>query len=360
MSAAAILADADHSTRGGIIRRVSIIYCVMQTVIDISRMRQNIRRFRAATRVGFCAVVKSDAYGHGIAAACYIDPLVDCYLVATADEAAELTSLTDKSILTLGGDISPYARRFEPQIVPTVSDAIQLNAVLRAGYKRFSVAVNTGMNRLGASEHALNEIVAVCKERNIAPWSVYSHLYGGISSASEQAAEFERLTADKVLKRCRHLYASSALDLPGFDMFDMTRCGIAMYGFGKGMELCMKVRAKIVALSRVSKGEHVGYGDYTLERDTLVATVRCGYADGLRRCDKQLYFKVRGVRCAVIGMPCMDMCMIDVTGLNCRLGEYAYLISDKSDAEYLAKCYDTIVYEVLTGFNGRRTERFYI
>ena len=60
----------------------------------------------------------------------------------------------------------------------------------------------------------------------------------------------------------------------------------------------------------------------------------------------------------MIGVPCMDLCMIDVTGLDCRCGEFAYLISEKSDTEYLAKCYGTIVYEVLTGF--KRGERIYI
>lgn len=331
----------------------------MQTVIDVSRMRQNIRKFRAATGNGFCAVVKSDAYGHGIASACFIAPLVDCFMVATAAEAFELSLLTDKPILTLGGDISPFLKFCAPNIVPTVEDARQLTAVTDAGYKRFSVSVNTGMNRLGADEKDLNEIRAVCVERNIKPWSVYSHLYGGISSAAKQSAEFERLTADGIWRGRRHLYCSCAAELPGFDLYDMTRCGIAMYGYGKNTDICMRVRAKIVALNRVHKGEHIGYGDCIIGSDTVIATVRCGYADGLRRCDKQLYLRVRGKKCPVIGMPCMDLCMIDVGGVQTKPGEYAYLIYDKSDTEYLAKCYGTIIYEVLTGFNGR-AERFYV
>ncbi len=331
----------------------------MQTVIDMSRMRQNIRRIRAVTKTGFCAVVKANAYGHGIATACCIDPLVDCYMVATAEEALALMTLTEKPILTLGGDITPFTRSYQPQIIPTVSDVSQLNGILGTGYKRFSIAVNTGMNRLGANGAALNALISRCKELDIAPWSVYSHLYGGIASAPVQASEFERLTSEPILRKKRHLYASSALDLSGYELYDMTRCGLAMYGYGKGMDACMKVRAKIVALSQVRKGEHVGYGDYTLESDTLIATVRCGYADGLRRSDMPLYLKVRGKKCRIIGQPCMDVCMIDVSGLPCRIGEYAYLISDREDAEYLAKCYGTIVYEVLTGFNGR-SERFYV
>lgn len=331
----------------------------MQTVIDVSRLRQNIRRIRARTRNEFCAVVKSSAYGHGIATACYIEPLVDCFMVATAQEAVELITVVNKPVLALGGDISPYTRMYEPQIIPTVYDATQLDAILNAGYKRFSVEIDTGMHRLGADENKLREIIEKCKERDVKPWSVYSHLYGGISSAGSQAAEFERLTVDPLLRAKRHLYCSCALDLNGFELFDMTRGGIAMYGYHSGMNACMKTRAKIVALNYVAKGEHVGYGDYVLGKDTLVATVGCGYADGLRRCDKQLYLTVRGVKCPVIGVPCMDLCMIDVTGLQCRVGEFAYLIADKDDAEYLAKCYGTIVYEVLTGFNGR-AQRIYV
>ncbi|MDE7165390.1 MAG: alanine racemase [Clostridiales bacterium] len=330
----------------------------MQTVIDVSRMRQNIRKIRSITRNEFCAVVKSDAYGHGIAVAKYIEPVVDCFMVATADEAFEAAAIVKKPIITLGGDIYPYTRVYSPQIIPTVSDVNGLNAVVRSGYKRFSVAVNTGMNRLGANEDKLRDIVEYCKQNNITPWSVYSHLYA-MSAAPEQSWEFDRLTADPVLRAKRHLYCSTALDLNGFNLYDMSRCGIAMYGYHTGMDICMRVRAKIVGLSHVARGQHIGYGDYTLDRDALIATVRCGYADGLRRTDRRLYFTVRGVKCPIIGMPCMDLCMIDVTGLQCRLGEHAYLIAEKQDTEYLAKCYGTIVYEVLTGFNGR-VERIYI
>ncbi len=331
----------------------------MQTVVDVSRLRHNIRRIRAVTRNEFCAVVKSDAYGHGIACACYIEPLVDCFMVATADEAFELSVLSRKPILTLGGEITPYTQVYQPQIIPTVCDCAQLNAVVNAGYKRFSVAVNTGMNRLGANEQMLSTITERCRELGIAPWSVYSHLYGGMSSAAEQSAEFDRLTQDKLLRGKRHLYSSCALDVPAFDLYDMTRVGLAMYGYGKGMDTCMKVRAKIVGLAGVSRGGHIGYGDYLADRDMTVATIRCGYADGLRRCDRQLYFKIRGTKCRIVGMPCMDLCMVDVTGLDCRIGEYAYLISERSDAEYLANCYGTVIYEVLTGFNGRN-ERVYL
>lgn len=331
----------------------------MQTVVYLSRIRHNIRRFRARTGNGFCAVVKSSAYGHGNATASYIEPLVDCFMVATADEAMNLVSAVSKPILVLGGDIQPFTVRREPLVIPTVCDAAQLGALLKCGYKNFSVAINTGMNRLGANERRLNAIVDLCKQIDIAPYSVFSHLYGGASSAQEQATEFERLTSDPILRRKRHLYCSCALDMRGADLYDMTRCGIAMYGYRDGMDLCMRVRAKIVAISYVTKGSHVGYGDCTFDRDGYIATVRCGYADGLRRTDNRLYLKVRGVKCPVIGVPCMDLCMIDVTNVPCRVGEFAYLIADKEDAEYLAQCYGTIIYEVLTGFNGR-AERIYI
>lgn len=331
----------------------------MQLVVDLSRIRHNIRRFRAKTDCDFCAVIKSQAYGHGAAIAGYIDPIVDGFFVATYDEATEIAPVVNKPILVLGGEIAPFMRRYEPKIIPTVFDACRLESLIKHGCKVFSVAVNTGMNRLGANEKQLSDIMSVCKLYGVRPWSVYSHLYDGVRSAAEQSREFDRLTSDKFWQRKRHLYSSCALDLSGNDMYDMVRCGIAMYGYADGMDICMKARAKIVSIAYVSKGSHVGYGEYVIDRDAYIATVRCGYADGLRRCDKQLYLKVRGVKCPIVGMPCMDLCMIDVTDVPCRVGEYAYLIADKSDTEYLAECYGTIVYEVLTGFNGR-AERIYI
>ncbi len=331
----------------------------MQTVVDISRLRHNIRRIRAQTGNGFCAVVKAQAYGHGAATASYIEPVCDCFMTATYDEAAAISMTVKKPILVLGGEIAPFLQSDDTNVIPTVCDASQLEHLLKNGKKVFSVAVNTGMNRLGANAEKLDGILSVCKTNNVVPWSVYSHIYGGISSAYAQSVEFDKLTQDRILHKRRHLYSSVALDLGGSYLYDMVRCGIAMYGYADGLDPCMKVRAKIVSLSRVPRGEHIGYGDYTLDRDATIATVRCGYADGLRRCDKQLYLRVRGAKCPIIGMPCMDLCMIDVTGVQCRVGEFAYLIADRSDAEYLAKCYGTIIYEVLTGFNGR-CERIYM
>ena len=315
-------------------------------------MRHNIRRIRNKTGNGFCAVVKADAYGHGLVCAPGIEPVVDCFMVATASEAYALSAICRKPILTLGGDIYPYVTRFDSKIIPTVCNTAQLGDVVRAGYKRFSIAVNTGMNRLGADENELNRMVAMCKELDLPPWSVFSHVYNGMYSAGEQALEFDRLTSDKIFKN-KHLYCSCALDLNGFNLYDMIRCGIAMYGYGKDLDVCMRVRAKIVELRRVARGQYIGYGEHALDHDAVIATVSMGYADGLRRCDKQLYLRVRDVKCPIVGVPCMDMCMIDVTKAPCRVGEFAYLIKEKSDAEFLAKCYNTIVYEVLTGFNGR-------
>ncbi len=328
----------------------------MQVVVNISRLRHNIRNIRMATRKAFCAVVKSDAYGHGMAVAPYIEPLADAFLVANYTEANTLVmSGIKKPILVLGGESDPP---MSPNIIPTVASARALNELVNAGVSAFSVEIDTGMHRLGANEKELNAIAALCSFRGVKPFSVYSHIYNGVSSAGEQALEFERLTENKLFRGMRHLYSSCALDL-NTDLYDMTRMGIAMYGFGKNVTPCIRARAKIVAVNEVSSGSRVGYGDYILDSDRTVATVKCGYADGLRRCDKQLYLTVRGQKCNILGSPCMDLTMIDVTGVPCRVGEYAYYIYDKNDVLYLAKCYGTIIYEVLTGLNGR-AQRFYV
>ncbi len=332
----------------------------METVVDLSKLRCNIRRIRGMTRNKFCAVVKSDAYGHGCAVAPYIENIVDCFFVADYDEAQAIKLIGVKCpVLVLGGDIKPFLSSDDSSIIPTVSSSAELKALLGSGRTSFSVAVNTGMNRLGANELELNRIISLCRTYSVAPQSVYSHLYDGVNSAAEQREKFDRLTDDAILMKNRHLFASNALDMNTPDLYDMTRCGIAMYGYHDGFECCMYVRAKIAAIKRVTKGEHIGYGTYTAPRDMIVASVKCGYSDGFRRCGKQTYMRVRGERCDVLGIPCMDITMIDVTNVPCRVGEYAYIIAQKSDAEYLAECYNTIVYEVLTGFNGR-AKRIYM
>ncbi len=304
-------------------------------------------------------MIKAQAYGHGIAVAPYIQPLVDCFMTATYEEAEEARLCgVYKPILVLGETRHAAICR-DPVIIPAVSDAREAELLLESGCKNISVAVNTGMNRLGADERRLGEIAEVFKEHGCTPWSVYSHIYGGIATAGEQSAEFDRLTSSPIFSRRRHLYCSCALDLPGAYPYDMIRCGIAMYGYAKGLDIALKARAKIVAISSVQRGSHVGYGECVLDRDAVIATVRCGYADGVRRTEIPLYMKVRGVKCPIVGYPCMDLCMIDVTNAPCRVGEFAYLISEKEDAEYLAKAYGTIIYEVLTGFNGR-AERIYV
>lgn len=333
----------------------------MQLVIDVCRLRHNIRIIRAKTKTRFCAVVKSDAYGHGAVVSKYIEPLCDSFLVATSEEAFELSYMgIRKPIYIVGGDIRPMpSMRRCDNLVPSVSDVRTLDTLLKSGYNNFQIAVNTGMNRLGANVDMMEKIASYCAMNNVKPFGVYSHIYGGISSSAAQSAEFDRLTESPIFRGNRHLYCSVALDLTFANLYDEVRCGIAMYGYAKDLSPCMKARARIVKISDVPRGSHVGYGDFILDRDRRVATVRCGYADGFRRCDRPLYMKVRGVKCPVLGTPCMDLTMIDVTDVMCREGEFAYVISDAEDAEYLAKCYGTIVYEVLTGFNGR-AERFYI
>lgn len=333
----------------------------MQAVIEIGKLKRNIVNIRAKTRNRFCAVVKAQAYGHGINVAAHIERLVDCYFVANLGEAAALTLCgISKPILVLGGDLREFTRFYDGRIVPTVCSVSQLIAVRAAGYKSFSVAANTGMNRLGADCKGMDAIASYCKQHDILPFSVYSHIYGGADSAIAQSEEFEYMTRDPIFKRNRHLYSSCALDMDSdAQLFDMCRIGIAMYGYASGMQSCIKLRAPIIAINNVERGMHVGYGTYVLPHDTRVATVRCGYADGLRRSNLPQFMRVRGADCRILGQPCMDVCMIDLGNTPCRMGEYAYLIADKADAMRLAECYDTIIYEVLTGFNAR-AQRIYV
>lgn len=335
----------------------------MQLVVSLSRLRGNIRKIRSIIKSRFCAVVKAEAYGHGFGVVPYIQPIVDCFAVANVDEGIRLVEMgIYKPILVLSGDSAYGYGRFKlypANIVPSVSSVKAAELVVSKN-RAFSVAINTGMNRLGANAEELDRIKRFCYDRGVKPWSVYSHIYNGCFSFREQKSLFERYTCDSFFQGNRHLFSSNVLDMPCYNSaYDMVRMGIAMYGYSSYTSLAMLARAEILKISTVSYGEHIGYGDFIADGNLKVATVGCGYADGFRRSNKPLYMTVRGKRCRVLGQPCMDMTMIDVTNVDCREGEFAYIIKDKSDAQYLADAYGTIIYEVLTSFNGR-AERIYV
>lgn len=324
----------------------------IQAIVNTKVMLENIAAIRRLTKTRFCAVVKADAYGHGIAVAKTFECAVDCFAVATVCEAEELYATgVKKDILLLGSEWTDDSR-----FIPTVIDyASAKRCVERRG--RFSVKIDTGMNRLGLNESETKKVFDLFAQNNIMPYSCFSHYYNAPQSCKEQFDTFQRVLSPYCGTYLRHIAATSAIGHGNY--LDMVRCGLGVYGYGADfLSPSLKLRAPIVSLHELKRGDNIGYG-YTAEHDCKAAVIGAGYADGMRHCNHIRYVTVNGVRCKVLGQPCMDMTVIDISAVNnVATGDYAYIIDSKRDAERLAKAHGTIVYEVLTNV-GKRAVRIY-
>ena len=227
------------------------------------------------------------------------------------------------------------------------------------------------MHRLGFEASDLEKLSDRIKNnRRLYVQSVFSHL-----SASEDPGsdEFTHGQIARFRELCegfcgslghpvqRHLMNSAGITRFPEGHFDMVRLGIGLYGISTNPEDAGKLenvstmRSTISQVKAVKAGERVGYGSFALEQDTDIAIVPVGYADGLDRRlgNGKTYLLVNGQKAPLLGSICMDMCMIDISGLKVREGDPVIIFGKDRPITELAKDLDTIPYEVMTSVSGR-------
>lgn len=309
--------------------------------INVSNLVSNLCYLRKKTSSNFCAVVKGNAYGHGIEIARYMDDYVDSFAVANGDEAIKLRKFTSKPIYVL-----------------CPSEDINDNNVIYSAtnkkdfcHKRICVKINTGMNRLGIFPQQAKAFFNECAKKNIEIESIYTH-FSDVENATEQ---FDRFMQIECFFK-RHACASNFLKLEPKFHLDMVRCGLAMYGYGDDALLpVLSAFTEVYNVLYVKKGERIGYS-YTASNDMKIAVLGAGYADGIRR-QKQLFF-INGKTCETVGNVCMDMCFVNVNDLNVSPGDCAEYLGTHIKADQVANTNATIIYEILTSF-GVRPRRIY-
>ncbi len=307
--------------------------------INTSNLIENVQQLTSKTKAEFCAVVKANAYGHGLEMARYLDKYVSCYAVACGNEALILRGYTKKPIYVL----SPSEDIGKSDIIYSVTCLKDLI------HKRVCVKINTGMNRLGILPSQSEEFVKYCLRCKISIDSIYTH-FSDVNYAPVQFERFMSVNADFK----RHACASNFLQLSANYHLDMVRCGLAMYGYC-GMKPILSAYAQVYNVVKVKKGEKIGYKKEA-KRDMTVAIVGVGYADALKR-QEQAFFVDEKV-CFTVGDICMDMCLIDVSGLDVKPGDTIEYLGAHICAEDVAKRNNTIVYDILTSF-GSRCRRVY-
>lgn len=311
-----------------------------------------------------CAVVKADAYGHGLRSALFLSQLADELAVATADEAARLVCEgVTKPINILGCADGGACGKFANVHFCAESEA-DIAALAANGIAgKVNIKVNTGMNRLGCDASSASRLYDFALSRGVGVKSVYTHFRSALpSAAAGQFSEFMRAVSMLCERPQLHCCASNALWLPPYMHLDMVRAGLGLYGAGdRRLKPSMSAYTRVMRVRDVRAGDCVGYGETVCPCDSTLAVLRAGYGDGFRRRDAGIprYVSIGGALCPIVGQVCMDVCMADVTGLDVRAGDRADIICDMLPCESLAAAYSTVEYEVMCGFLPR-AERIYV
>ncbi len=356
--------------------------------VDLSALRKNVDVVAAAVgpSVGVLAVVKADAYGHGaLACAHALERKVWGFAVSLVEEGVELRRGGIQAPILLLGNFYGLSHRdvVAYQLTPVVSDEADLDRFQRAGEElgngkrvSFHLKIDSGMSRLGVRPERLASFLEVlARTPGVELSGLCSHLADADGDdpepTHEQLAVFRRAEAQVLAAGFRpaltHVANSAGTIRFSDARFDLVRPGLSLYGYGQaGLSPVMSLKSRVVALRDVPAGTRISYGGlHTTSAPARIATVPIGYADGYsRRLTGQAEVLVGGRRCRVVGAITMDMCMVDVTAVNPKLGDEVVLFGSQAPwgarigADELAQWGGTIVWEVFCGVS-KRVPRIY-
>jgi alanine racemase len=355
--------------------------------ISLKALSNNLSVVRKKTgKNGIIAVVKADAYGHGIAEISkHIIKKDISYLgVAYANEGVVLreTGIQAPILLFFDRDTADVCIKYN--LTPVVFDTAFARQLSKEAYKRnvtipVHVKVDTGMGRVGLDfTKAEKEIGDIVNLKNIAVEGLMSHF----SDADLQDKDFANLQLERfrlVIKnlekkrvtfRYIHMANSAAILTMPDSHFDMVRPGIMLYGYAccerRNLKPVLSLKSGIVLLKKVPAGTPIGYGrTFVTKRRSTIATIPVGYADGYsRKLSNNGAVLVCGKRAPVVGRVCMDTIMVDVTGIpDVSYSSEVVLIGaqgkERITADELAEKTGTIPYEILTSI-GERVKRIYV
>lgn len=303
-----------------------------------------------------CAVIKNDAYGHGIVhTARYLMGVADYFAVGDVQEAEKICWMGKDVLILLPQNYNSTITALKRNCILTVDSFETLKVVVKAAQFSKSIArvhikFDSGMSRLGFNETELAKLTyELSHYPQVYVQGVYSHFWGdNTSDCDKQLSVFNRCytVLERTLKRTlvKHIANTSGALLSNKYHLDMVRVGIGLYGYGNNKLLtAKKVTAEIVAIRDVRKGEIVGYGGkYVCEQNSKIAVINMGYAHGLARTHLKSFVKVGNTLCPIVAI-CMAMSMVNVADLNVKVGDEITLI----DNDINLSNDNVIIYELL-------------
>ena len=358
---------------------------VHETILEVNlnAVVENLNYYRSFLKpeTKIVCMVKADAYGAGAVevAKTLQDHRVDYLAVAVADEGVELrrNGIT-QNIMIMNPEMTAFKTMFDYDLEPEVYSFRLMEALIHAAEKEgitgwpVHIKLDTGMHRLGFDpDKDMDELVNRLKRQNaIIPRSVFSHFVG---SDSDDFDNFSRMQFEKFERGSRQLQAAFSHHIlrhmdnsAGIEHFperqlDMCRLGLGLYGVNPRdnhiLSTVSTLKTTILQLRHVPKEETVGYSRKgILTRDSLIAAIPIGYADGLNRHLGRgaCYCLVNGCKAPYVGNICMDVAMIDVTDVpDVHEGDMVEIFGTNLPVTVLSDKLDTIPYEILTAVSSR-------
>ena len=332
-------------------------------------------------------LVKANAYGHGAVefASLMEDAGADYLAVAYPVEGVELRQGGIKSpimVLTAGTD--SFEEMINYGLEPGIPNLCTLKALCKVLEKReindfpIHIKLDTGMHRLGFITEEIDELIAfLSTSKRVKVKSLYSHLAASDDPQHDEftvsQAELFKTNADRLAdtlgyRPMYHILNSAGIERFPQYQFDMVRLGIGIYGVSalEGVRLtpAASFKCKILQIKALKQGDGtIGYGRHgkIASEGTVIATIPVGYADGIDRhlSRGKASFMLNGHRVPTIGNICMDMCMLDITGVPAQVGDTVTIFGENPTISELAVVLDTIPYEIITSV-PRRIKRIIV
>lgn len=356
--------------------------------IDLEALEHNYHylRSKVARDVKFMAVVKAYAYGNEAAVlAKRLSELgVDYFAVAYTDEGVALREKgIEEPILVLHPQSANFEKIIDHCLEPSIYSRFVLNEFIKTAKRKAQkdypvhLKLNTGLNRLGFAGDDMEFLLENLQANDeVKVKGIFSHL---AASEDWREREFTLHQLDRFRKMTYHLIenlkykpllhlcnTSGIINYPEAH-FDMVRSGIGLYGFGNDPEIDKNLKpigtlkTLISQIHHLEKGETVGYNRAFKAKDKVkMATLPLGHADGINRQygNEKAGVWINGQYAPIIGNVCMDMLMIDITGIDCEEGDEVIIFGGPQRATDFAKKGSTISYELITGISQRVKRKF--
>ena len=353
-----------------------------RTCLEVSReaFRKNVLEIKKLVNDAcIMPVVKANAYGTYLNKDISLMNEFDMVAVAIVDEAIQLRKMGyEKDIFVLN---QPYVEEIEEiiknNIIVGVSSTIFLEKTNEYDEKiRVHIELETGMGRTGVLDSNLEEFITVLKKSNVIVEGVYTHLSSAdvdYDFTNKQIAIFNKNVnlLKEEFSSIKFIHCAASNGILNFDLgiCNMVRPGIILYGYPScksaiekiNLEPTLKFRSSISFVKEINVGDAVSYGrSFVADSKMMVATVGCGYADGvMRKLSNKGYVSVNGKRCKILGNVCMDSFMIDVTAVGCKVGDFVYLFDNEIvTLNEISDICETINYEVISTISDRVPRKY--